>query len=542
MFGVDVKIRQKSVHRSACLGVVVGILFLAPQPLWAAMGENIAISPRAMSMGNAVTADTVGTEAVHYNPAGLTKIRGKQGDTHIALAKVRNFAEFNKPANYEGIFGYTEDPVIGQRSISNNHQLYVPGYGVTNAKMPVLVAPGNGWAYNDPDSRFTFATAVFLPMAVTYDRSEGDDDPARYGGRKTIMQRFTYLAPSVGYKVNDTLSLGITGSLSHFALVTETDFRAPNTLIAMTARLQEALCPEGGNPIDAVLFGLCSKGSMNPFTNVLNMNIEMTTSADPTVTVGMLWEPNDWFAFGAKYSSESKMRLHGKYKITYDESVQEFFKGVSNSALGPIILASLAMPSYVPPEEEGNVSLTLTYPKSIQMGTKMKFGKLQVNTDVGWTNWAAWDQFKMEFDQELAAAQMARLFGFPDATTLTIPRGYQNTWSTGVGLEYAFTNRFRLRGGAEYRKSSIPPDKIDTIAPLSDDILWGLGAGITIDKYTEIDLALSMLHTKFTAPANTSCNLNCTDLFNMVYNPYAGLDVTAGLKIDYAAISIRKKF
>ena len=339
MFGVDVKSNRLKIRRAVALA-----LLCASSPLWAAMGENIAISPRAMSLGNAVVADTVGTEAIHFNPAGLTHIKGKQTDTHMALAKIDMYAEFQKPENYEGVFGFTEDPVIGQRGHSTNHSLYIPGYGPTGAKIPVLIAPGNGWAYNDPDSRFTFATATFLPMAVVYDRSEGDDNPARFGGRKTIMQRFTYLAPSMGYKVNDTLSLGMTASLSHFALVTNTDFRAPNTLIAMTGKLQEALCPDGGNPIDAVLFGLCSKGRMNPFSKMLNMDIQATTSADPTITVGLLWEPTDWFAFGAKYATESKMRLHGKYDIKYDENLQEFFKGVSNSALGPIILASLAMP------------------------------------------------------------------------------------------------------------------------------------------------------------------------------------------------------
>lgn len=537
MFGVDVKNNGLMMRQTVAAALVLGC-----SPVWATLGENLAISPRAMSMGNAVVADTVGTEAVHFNPAGLTHIKGKQGDTHITVAKLNMYAQFDKPADYEGIFGFTEDPVIGQRGGSKNHTLYIPGYGATGAKIPVLVAPANGWAYNDPDSRFTFATAIFPTMMVVYDRSEGDDNPARFGGRKTIMQRLTYLAPSMGYKVNDTLSLGMTASLSHFALVSNTDFRAPNTLIAMTGKLQEALCPDGGNPIDSVLFGLCSKGRLNPFTKMLNMDIQATTAADPTITVGMLWEPTDWFAFGAKYATESKMRLHGQYHIKYEENLQEFFKGVSNSALGPIILASLAMPSYVPPEEKGNLSMTLTNPKTIQFGTKLKFGKLQVNTDVQWTNWASWDQLKFEVDQQLAATQMARLFGHPDAFVLAIPRGYQNTWATGIGLQYELTPRFRIRGGAEFRQSSIPPDKIDTLAAMSDDILWGLGAGITVDKNTELDLALAILHTKFTAPSNTSCNLNCTDLFNMIYNPYAGLDVTAGTKFDYFGLSIRKKF
>lgn len=537
MLGVDVKNTGLTLRRAVALALCAG-----STTAWATLGENLAISPRAMSMGNAIVADTVGTEAVHFNPAGLTRVRGKLGDTHITVAKLSMYAEFNKPADYEGVFGFKEDPVIGQRGASNNHSLYVPGHGPTGAKIPVLVAPANGWAYNDPESRFTFATAMFPTMMVVYDRSEGDDNPTRYNGRKTVMQRFTYLAPSMGYKVNDTLSLGVTASLSHFALYANTDFRAPNTLIAMTGKLQEALCPDGGNPIDAVLFGLCNKGRMNPFTKMLNMELKATTTADPTVTVGMLWEPTDWFALGAKYATESKMRLQGQFHIKYDENLQEFFKGVSNSALGPIILASLAMPSTVPPEEKGNLSLTLTYPKNVHLGTRLKFGKLQVNSDVHWTNWASWDSFKFELDQQVAATQMARLFGQPDAFQLIIPRGYENTWATGIGLQYDLTSRFRLRGGAEFRQSSIPPNAADVMAPMSDDILWGLGAGISVDKNTEIDIAVAYLHTKYESPNNTSCNLNCTDLFNMIYNPYAGLDVTAGTKFDYFGLSIRKKF
>ena len=59
MFGVDVKSNRLKIRRAVALA-----LLCASSPLWAAMGENIAISPRAMSLGNAVVADTVGTEAI----------------------------------------------------------------------------------------------------------------------------------------------------------------------------------------------------------------------------------------------------------------------------------------------------------------------------------------------------------------------------------------------------------------------------------------------------------------------------------------------
>ena len=37
----------------------------------AALTENLAVSPVAMSLGNAVTADPPGLDSIHFNPAGL---------------------------------------------------------------------------------------------------------------------------------------------------------------------------------------------------------------------------------------------------------------------------------------------------------------------------------------------------------------------------------------------------------------------------------------------------------------------------------------
>ncbi len=523
--------------------LVASVLAALSAPSLAAVGENIGVSLRAMSLGNAVTADPGGIEAVHYNPAGLTHLTGKRHDLTLMAARVRTFAEFNAPDDYKGIFGFKEDPVIGQRSTSADHAFYIPGIGLVKPKVPVIVAPMSGFSYNEPESRFTFADMLFAPQLVAYDRSrQGDDDPTRFGGRTMVLQRFTYFAPSMGYKVSDTLSLGVTASLSHHALALNTDFRAPNQLLAMVGQLQKALCPEGGNPIDTVLFGLCSKGRMNPFNKIANLEFQVSVPSDPTLYLGFLWEPNDWFALGGVYQSESKMRMTGKYKFEYDPNIRAFYDGVSHSALGPIILAALAQPSSVPEKEEGNVTLTLPYPKHIQVGTKFKFGRIQLNGDVSWTNWKAWENFIFDFDQELAALQMARLFGYPDATKLVMPRGYKNTWSGGIGLQVDVTSKLRTRMGVEFRKSSVRPDRIDTVAPLSDDRLYGIGFGYSIDKFTDIDATIAFLHTRYTAQANSSCNLNCDNLLNVVYNPYAGLDVTTGLKVDVGGITIRKRF
>ncbi|WP_137937311.1 outer membrane protein transport protein [Chitinivorax sp. B] len=536
-------VRQRAILGPACLSWAASALLAMPSLSWAALSENVGVSIRAMSLGNAVTADPGGIEAVHYNPAALTKLKGKHHDLTILLARIRNSAEFEAPENWEGIFGFKEDPVLGTRSTSDQHAIYIPGRGLSRPNLPLIPAPLSGYSYNDPESRFTYAFMPYASQFITFDRSRrGDDEPARFGGRTVVLQRFNYFVPSMGYKVNDAWSFGLTTSLAHHAVAIDTDFRAPNQLIALVGQLQKALCPEGGNPIDTVLFGLCNKGRMDPFRKIANLNFQVTVPADPTITIGTLWEPTDWFSLGMVYSTESRMRMTGTYKITYDPNIREFIRGVSNSALGPIILTSLAQPTSIPEKEEGNVTLSLTNPAHFQIGTKFKLGRIQLNADASWTDWGKWDKLTFDFDTELAALQMARLFGYPDASKLEMPFKAKSVWSGGLGLQVDVTRRLQLRLGGEYRRSSIGPEAFDTIGPLTDAMLWGIGVGFMVDKDTVIDATMSMMKTRHTAEPNTSCKLNCTNLLNVVYNPYAGERVTAGLKIDAAGVTVRKRF
>jgi long-subunit fatty acid transport protein len=53
-------------------------LGLAASSTQAQLATNLFIDTKAMSMGNAVTADPVGIMSIHFNPAGLTKLDGRQ--------------------------------------------------------------------------------------------------------------------------------------------------------------------------------------------------------------------------------------------------------------------------------------------------------------------------------------------------------------------------------------------------------------------------------------------------------------------------------
>jgi long-subunit fatty acid transport protein len=269
----------------------------------------------------------------------------------------------------------------------------------------------------------------------------------------------------------------------------------------------------------------------------------MTAPSDPTVNVGVLWEPTNWFGAGAVYQSGSKTVLTGRYVFEANPDLDKFVRGMYSSLLGPVVASMFGFPTTVPPVQVGNATLVLPYPEHIQGGFKLKaFDRLQLNVDVGWTNWKRWDNLTFQFDQQINLLAMARIFGVADPSKLVIPRGYKNTIDYGIGLQARITDALTVRAGYEPRKSSIPTDKMDLIAPLPDITIKSFGLGYQLSEGTRIDLAASYASAKFNLPAETSCNLNCSNFFNVIYNPYAGMDVSGGVRIRYFGVQLTHPF
>jgi len=58
----------------------------------------------------------------------------------------------------------------------------------------------------------------------------------------------------------------------------------------------------------------------------------------------------------------------------------------------------------------------------------------------------------------------------------------------------------------------------------------------------KLETGFSYARGRYNVPANTDCNLNCTDFFNVIYNPYAGLDVSGTLVLRYFGVKITQPF
>lgn len=556
--------KTRQIHKRGIPLPWLGALLLAlTGSVQAQLATNLSIDLRALSLGNAVTADPPGVSAVHFNPAGLAKLDGRRVDYQFLSAIFSMESEFSAPPGF-GVFGYSDDPVVCKdaprdgvdrcsefkkgKSEIEGVSLYVPIMDeVVDLPPGPMVAPLLAFSFNKPGSKFTFANAMYAPLAAGFYRA--DDDPGNFLGKRVALERFTLLSPSVGYKVNDELSVGLSVGLSYQAIALETDFRAPNELLGMMRVIDEEICPpfkdESNIVIDLFLFGFCNaEQGIGPFDNLASLKMSMEERLSPTYNIGVLWEPNDRFAWGMVYQSQAKMNLKGKYEITYGQGVQDVFGGIGQSPTGQILLAILGLPSYVPETESGMISMDLVYPAHFQTGIKFKvLPNWQINFDIGWTDYAEWDAFKLNFDRTPAVLKLARLLA--PGTTLTsmsMPLMYQSPWSWGIGTEYSWNERLKFRAGYEPRKSAIPDDRRSSLVPINNAELFGGGIGYQFDKDTEIDLTAMYLRSEDSIPANTSCNVNCTGIDNTAYNPYAGLDVKTKADVIIMGIAYRTRW
>ena len=127
-------------------------------PAHAALVENLTTSVVAMALGNAVTADPPGIDSVHFNPAGLARLQGDLTQHTAFGASIRAHATFTRPENFD-IGGWKDDPISGTSTGPMRQAMYVPTYGMPGWRLPGVIVPTLGFAWHNPDSKWTFATA-----------------------------------------------------------------------------------------------------------------------------------------------------------------------------------------------------------------------------------------------------------------------------------------------------------------------------------------------------------------------------------------------
>jgi len=517
---------------------IAGVLFLfVIPPARAELTDNLAIDPKAMALGNAVTADPPGLASIHFNPAGLARIDTNVDDNIFTVASIRNNNNFESAPDLD-LGGFKSDPINGTISTGGRQRLTVPVLGLLPWHLPAVALPSMGFAFHQEGSPFTFATLTYMPFFYSMDRGKYPNDPGTYEGKVVDMQRLVYVSPSVGYKYSDTLRFGIAVPISYSSIEIDTDMRFPNKLLGTIGELQKGTCPNGnGTIVDTLTFGLCGggpEGMLSPFKKAANLNLSMDAPFDPTVNLGVLWEPVDWFAWGGVYQSGTKTTYHGTYEFDTNPMLRQFVHGLNASLFGPILAAMTGLPVQIPASQKGNVITTMPYPSRFQFGVKLKpVSFVQLNLDASWADWSKWNAMTLQFDSNVGVLEMARLFGVVNSSQLTIPLGFRSVVNYSAGLQLQVTSDLALRFGYEPRKSSIPGNKISLLTPLPDTRLLSTGFEYKINSADSINVGASYMKGSYRIPARSDCNLNCDGFFNLIYNPYAATNVSGDFIVRY---------
>lgn len=181
--------------------LVFWLALLPASAAWAVLNDSLTIgNARTLSLGNAVTADPPGIDSIHFNPAGLARLQGRQAHLKVVGATFGidlTFGEYNDERQRYldqkqalGIFddAYFFDEAHRSSSETEGATLMLPIFGMTD--IPVLVAPLGGASYRPEDSAITYATNVYAPMMVGFHRA--DDDPGRWIGQRLAFSVLTF--------------------------------------------------------------------------------------------------------------------------------------------------------------------------------------------------------------------------------------------------------------------------------------------------------------------------------------------------------------
>jgi len=509
--------------------------------------EQILGNTKTISLANTVTADPPGHISVHYNPAGISKIRdGKIISQGFALANINRTYKFTPDPDFSLMGEYTaveDDKLANTEGKIKYGRIFMPGIGPLD--LPVLAAPVPlGISYREPGSKWTYATAIYAPYAGGLNHEP--DDPARFQGKAVYLQHIILLSPTASYQLSDYLSLGISVGLGTSAMGLQTDARAPNEMVAMTKVMADATNFEFGNDLfgQDELFPLFA-GGLGPYDTVATTELTLRDSFTPHFNLGLLWEPKDWFSFGIVYQSPTKLHLEGRYKFKYSKQFQAVSEWLGGSALVEAFAKIFDLGTDKLDNESGRCMLKgFQFPQRVQMGVKIKpIKRLKLLCDLHWANWGKIDKFVIEFDQKLQALRLLRLLGYTGGhTTLEYVKNFEDSWHFSFGVEYQLFNWLCLRAGYEDRKTCARPEYMDLMS-FPDIDNYGVGMGINLPRGIDIDLALGYLcYNNYYVPNDTSLTLNSNDFSKPVYNPYAGLNVETSFAAYIASANISMPF
>lgn len=465
----------------------------------AQLSNNLSVgNPIAIALANAVTARPPGTDAIHFNPAGLASVRNELTQYKIQLATMRLEGTISGEAPGQPFGGiqdpaYAQDPLLqGQLSrpvSSTASNLFLPFWG--HVEMPFLAVPGYGKAFRLQRRSLVFANSAVAISSAGFRRDE--TNIGAYNGYKMGQLTLAYLNPTLAFDLGERVHVGISVGLAWTGLGISTNLRSVVQSLAQVDTLLNALDPTGNLEV-----------SISPYSDVGQLELELEDPLVITTTLGLLWDVTDWLTLGLTYRSPGNAKMKGDYQVRYQE---DFLDTVTTlQSAGALLLVLDGEQLAGEPIQRGKLRSESTVPQTLSGGLSVLITpRLRANLDVRWVDYSVIDQIELHYDQPVDYLSVASMINFlfrdsvdgfdwVDPRTKRLRRNYQDIVDWALGIEYQYSHRLQLRIGIEPRTSPIREQWMDLMQPLGDAWYYGAGFGYVLEEGT-LDVGLGYMKT-----------------------------------------------
>lgn len=559
------------------------LLICSSQSAQASFTDSLTIgSAKALSLGHAVTADPPGIDSVHFNPAGLTELKGRQSHLKGVYGIFEMEMEMGAYGEYQQnlIDTWVNDPGHSSYFVDDEGNLTAAGQAfiydeALNAKSevegPTVMLPGAGMvdlpfaggimggaSYTPEGSRFSFATNVYAPMMNGLHRAK--DDPGRYAQERVAFTVITYFSPSVAYKLSDELSIGLAVTFNYAGMGMELPAREPHPGIFFlgSAWTQDQFCngqPGGNNPVNPDL-NICTT-VVNAYEEYANLSFEVEELAAMGYNLGLLWSPQPWMTLGLAYNSRINANMDGDFAFPINDNFKKFLVGLMSgsgySSAEQGLGSALDLPSVEEIENDASGKMNVQYelPQHLAAGISLQLTpRWKTNVDIKWTEWSAFSNINLNFGTPVGLLKLGGvvdtlLYNGANGVTGNSVRyklGLQDVTYWGIGTEYQYDDKLALRAGFESRPSAVPNEHPNAFIPINDGKLYSAGFAYALEDDSHIDFALGYFNSKThfppcSADVGNGCNLN-----NVVYPVFQGQDLKTNVTFYLIEIMYSKHF
>ncbi len=364
--------------------------------------------------GNAALAEDAST--TYFNPAGLVYVRGSQiiNGAHVLVVD----GHYTKTTATSG----AGTPLTGGDGGNLGGAAALPNIYYSRELSPAV----------------TFGIGVNAPFGLK--TKYQNDWVGRYQATLSAIKAIN-INPSLGYKVNDSLSIGGGINFQFFAaeLVHAIDFGT--VCFGALGALAPSVCAPAG---------LVPQGK------------------DGQVKL----KGDNWgygFNLGAMYQLNKETRLGVAYRSSVHHKI--------NGDVTFLIPAGLPGPIASSPNfTNGKATVSVKTPEFLEVSVVSQIDpKLTVMADVAYTRWSRLQELRVNFAN-----------GAPSTVT---PYEWNNTIRISGGASYQMDAAWKLRGGIAWETAGVQDRLRTSVLPDSDRIFVAFGANYRFSKANSIDMA-----------------------------------------------------